>query len=249
MRHTRPIVTTALATFLALTSLALAQRSAEEVVSAIVEAQRGGASMRGTLTMTVTRPDRERSFTIEMVADGSERSLIRVVAPPRDAGQAFLRDGDDLFLYNPRLRRTLRLPPSGRSDAFLGSDLNYDDLAGDDLADDYDVEITADTDQELELTLTPHPDAPTPYGQVVLTADPETLAPRSYVFFDQREQAVRRMSFGDYVTAGDLRVPTRIEVEDLLQEGARTTLVIEDPEFDVEVPERCFTERALEEGC
>ena len=67
---------------------------------------------------------------MEIIADGDQRGLIRVVAPPRDSGQAFLMNGDDLWVYNPRLGRSLRLPPSGRSNAFFGSDVNYSDIVG-----------------------------------------------------------------------------------------------------------------------
>lgn len=226
-----------------------AQTNGEAILDAILDAQRGGEAMRGTITMTVARPDQERVYVIEMVSDGDERSLIRVVEPSRDAGQAFLRDGDNLYVYSPRLRRTLRLPPSGRSDTFLGSDLSYGDLAGRDLANDYAVSVTAETDDTVELTLTPLAGAPTPYGQVVLVADATTYAPVTYTFFDQREQAVRLLRFDDYVAVGELRFPTHIEIENLLRPGERTTMVIDDHEFGIDVPDGCFTERALERGC
>jgi len=156
----------ALAVFVlaALGSWASAQVTAEAILDAILDSQRGGQTMRGTVTMTVVRPGQERAYRIEMVSDGDERSLIRVVAPSRDAGQAFLRDGDNLYLYNPRLRRTLRLPPSGQTDSFLGSDLSYTDLAGRDLVSDYTVEITDRSPATVELTLVPLPAAPRPTG-------------------------------------------------------------------------------------
>jgi outer membrane lipoprotein-sorting protein len=103
---------------LSLTPFGLAQRDADALLSALLDAQRGAQAMRGTVSMTVTRPGREAVFEMDLVTDGDARSLIQVVAPPRDAGQAFLRRGDELLLYNPRLRRTLRLPPSAQSDAF-----------------------------------------------------------------------------------------------------------------------------------
>ena len=238
-----------LSLLLGLTALAFAQRSAEEVLATIIDSQRGGQSMRGTITMAVTRPGQERVYEIEMVTDGDERSFVQVVAPSRDAGQAFLQDGDSLYLYNPRLRRTLRLPPSGQGDSFLGSDLSYNDLAGRDLETDYTAEITNETADTVELTLTPHPAAPNPYGRVVLVADTETYAPRAYTFFDQRGQAVRQLTFDEFVAAGDLRFPTRFEVQNLLRSEERTVMVISDYAFNVDVPASCFTERALERGC
>src|SRR5690606_4026478 len=111
------------------------------VLRAVVDNLRGGA-MQATYTFTVERPGRVSEYVMELVTDGDRRGHIRVIAPPRDAGQAFLMSGDDLWLYNARLGRSLRLPPSGRSSAFLGSDLSYNDLVGRDLEKDYDPSLT-----------------------------------------------------------------------------------------------------------
>lgn len=236
-------------TLVTLVALASAQRDAQDVLAAIIDSQRGGQTQRATITMTIVRPGDERSFEINSVSDGLERSLIEVVAPSRDAGQAFLRDSDNLFLYNPRLRRVLRVPPSGQSDSFLGSDIAYSDLSGRDLETDYTAKITNETAETVELTLTPNPTAPTPYGKVVLVADAETYAPLEYTFFDQRGAAVKNIAFSEFAQAGDLSIPTRLEVTNLLREGERTVVVTSDYAFGVDIPEACFTERALERGC
>jgi outer membrane lipoprotein-sorting protein len=238
-----------LITTLGLLLTAHAQTDAETVLQAIVDAQRGGTTQRATITMTVERPGRASEYVIESVADGVERSLIRVVAPAREAGQAFLQDGENLWLYNPRLRRTLRIPPSGRSDAFLGSDISYDDLGGRGLERHYTAEVTAEDGDYIELTLVPDELAPTPYGKVVLRATADDYRPVEYIFYDQREQAVRRIRFSDYVQVGELYFPTRLAVENLLREGERTVIVVSDYAFDIDIPSGCFSERALERGC
>lgn len=121
-----------------------------EAVADVPPRRLGGPRGRGRgVTETILR-------TI-IVSDGVARSLIRVVVPSREAGQAFLQDGDNLFLYNPRLRRSL--PPSAQSDA-LGSDLLYSDLSGRDLETDYRVELTCTDAETVELSLTPRPDRP-----------------------------------------------------------------------------------------
>jgi len=90
---------------------------ADAILDRMVENLRGGGQ-RATLEMRVERDDDVREYRLEVISDGTERSLTRVAGPPRDAGQAFLVDGDELFVYSPRLGRALRLPPSGRSDGF-----------------------------------------------------------------------------------------------------------------------------------
>lgn len=237
------------------TSLARAENDADALLSRIIDRQRGG-TMRATMTMTVLRPNSQNEFQIDIVGDGEERSLIRVLAPARDAGQAFLTDADNLFLYNPRLRRTLRIPPSGRSDSFLNSDISYNDIGGRDMEEDYSAHISHSDAERIELTLTPSPLAPTPYGQVIVTARADDLTPLHYLFFDQRDTAVRRIDFFDYVDTqaqdddGEtLRFPTRMEISNLLREGEKTIVQFSDYQFGLSVPESCFEERALERGC
>lgn len=223
------------------------------VLAAVVDNLRGGPLL-GTYTFVVQRPGRVTEYVMEIVSDGDERGLIRIVAPPREAGQAFLMDGDDLWLYNPRLGRSLRLPPSGRSGAFLGSDVSYNDLVGRDLEKDY-VAAFASRDTEsgdeglLVLELTPRPGAPTPYGRVRLGVDEATLTPCWADYYDQRGQVVKRVVLSDYLTAGGRFVPRHMLVEDRTREGYRTVVRLTEVQLDAAVPEACFTLQALERGC
>lgn len=226
-------------------------RDADALLDAMVENMRG-SGQRATMELVVERPDETRTYTLEVVSDGTERSLTRVVAPSRDAGQAFLVDGNDLFIYTPRLGRVLRLPPSGRSDGFLGSDLSYDDLAGDEVRDRYEASVAEwrDDPGEVELSLQPKPGAPTPYGELRFIASLPDLAPLELHYFDQRDQVVKRLTFSEFEeTAAGHRVPRRFEVTDLTEEGSRTVARWTEVEDDVSPPERCFTQQALERGC
>lgn len=248
-----------IALFLSLMSFTLAQDapdttmqniSVEEILDTIVDSQRGGQTVSSTITMQVIRPDETKEYVIESVSDGEEKSLIRVVEPRRDAGQAFLQDGDNLYLYNPRLRRTLRLPPSGRSDSFLGSDMSFNDISGRDFQEDYEVALTAQDEESVTLSLKPKELAPTPYGQIIVVADrTRNYAPLEFSYFDQREQAVRQIIFADYLAQDAIFFPQRLEIIDLLNEGNSTVIIQDALIFGDDVPERCFSQRALESGC
>ncbi len=220
----------------------------QAVLKAIVDNQRGG-SLRATLTLSITRPDRQTQFVLEVVSDGNERAITWVKAPPREAGQAFLRVGDNIQLYNPSLKRVLRLPPSGRSDSFLGSDLSYSDLAGRDLEQDFTPRVEAESDSSITLELIPKPQAPTPYGKLVLLASKPGFVPREVRYYDQRGQAVRKITFAQFAQVGGQSFPTQTTVEDLLRPGHRTQVVYSNYRFGIAVPESCFSVRALEAGC
>lgn len=235
----------------ALASLAFGQepvQDARTVLHNVVENLRG-VSQWATLELTVERPGRTNEYRLEIVTDGDQRSLARVVAPAREAGQAFLSIGSNLLIYNPRLGRSLRLPPSGRSNAFLGSDLSYDDLAGEEYREQYDAVVTAHDADAIVLELTPHPEAPTPYGKLVFTVQPQSYAPLSLTSYDQRDTPVRRMTFSEFDSVDGRTIPLRFEVVDLLKDGYRTVASWTEVDTTTPVPDGCFTEAALERGC
>jgi Outer membrane lipoprotein-sorting protein len=91
---------------------------------------------------------RERIMTLRSrnLAQGS-RTLIRIEEPAEARNNAFLSvdytdrtKEDEQWLYLPNLRRVTRVPSSGRSGAFLGSDFSYIDLSRQDFA-DYEVKL------------------------------------------------------------------------------------------------------------
>ena len=239
------LLTLSLAMVATLATSVTAQGDANAILDTIVNNLRGESQV-ATLNMQVIRPDEEDIYTMRIYSEGEEQGLTRVIAPPRDAGQAFLNDGDNVFIYNPRLRRVLRLPPSGQSDSFLGSDISYNDLAGDDLQEDYQASILEETDESVTLELVPNTDAPTPYGKVELTAEKPSYAPTNITYFDQRGNAVKENILSDYAEVDGLYIPQRFEVTDLLEEGHRTVVTWQDADFGVDIPEACFTQNALE---
>ncbi len=242
------LISALLITSLLTLAAAQATEDAQSIMDAIIENLRG-ESVEATIIMTVTKDDRVTNYELKIYSAGEDKALIQVMAPPRDAGQAILNVEQNLFIYNPRLKRTLRLPPSGRSDSFLGSDLSYNDLSGDDYREDYSSSIIEQTDSTITLELIPGPQAPTPYGKLLFTADATTYAPLELVFYDQREQQVKLITFSEIVEANGKFIPTRFEVQDLLKENSSTVAVWQDYQFDVEIPESCFSQQALERGC
>lgn len=54
------------------------------------------------------------SFARTLEAGGAFASIVRFVAPPRDAGKLMLKHGNDLWFYDPGTKSTVRISPQQR---------------------------------------------------------------------------------------------------------------------------------------
>lgn len=87
------------------------------------------------------------TLTVYSKADqssGQYRSLIRFVAPPRDADKLMLKNGNDLWLYDPSTHASIRLSPQQR---LLGQAANGDVVTVN-LAKDYHADLAGVEDMQ-----------------------------------------------------------------------------------------------------
>ena len=73
---------------------------------------------------------------------GQFRSLIRWIAPPRDANKLMLKNGNDLWFYDPSSKASIRISPQQR---LLGQAANGDVVTVN-LAKDYKAQLSAEED-------------------------------------------------------------------------------------------------------
>ena len=69
-----------------------------------------------------------RSLRVTAWTRGTDNVLVVIDAPPREAGTATLRVGNNLWNYLPRIARTIRVPPAAMLGSWMGTDFTNDDL-------------------------------------------------------------------------------------------------------------------------
>jgi outer membrane lipoprotein-sorting protein len=87
-------------------SAATGSRSATDIVRDAINHWRG-LSSQGAMTMTIHRPDWERSMSMDTWTQGEKRSLIRVTAPRKDRGNGTLMDDNNMWSFSPKINRVL----------------------------------------------------------------------------------------------------------------------------------------------
>ena len=195
-----------------------------------------------------------RLHTVTKIVDGRSRSIGRLTEPATVRGMTVMiietDDGErDTFVYLPALKRGRRISGAQRSDAFLGTQLNFEDFERQ-RAEDFDLERLPDEEVAGErcAVIRGTPKEAAAYGTVdfAIAADGAILeyrywksaAPEPYrVIIASREHMVLRN--------GHL-LPTRFRVENQ-RRRITTEAVIHAMEVAPDIDDRIFSMRTLEQ--
>ena len=91
---------------------------AKEIVRKMDDNMRG-LSSRSTMTMTVVRPDWQRSVSMKIWSKGKDFSLVLITAPAKDKGQVFLKRTSEMWNWVPAIDRVIKIPPSMMSQSWM----------------------------------------------------------------------------------------------------------------------------------
>ena len=158
---------------------------------------RGKASI-SRVKMIIHRPDWQREMIIKAWTRGQKDSLFYIDSPPKDHGNGTLKKGRQMWLFNPKVNRVIKVPPSMMAQSWMGSDFSNNDLAkSDSLLSDYTHSIigteTHDGLKVYVIRSMPKPDAPVIWGMQRLKVR-QDLIWLSQEFFDEELQPVKSMT-------------------------------------------------------
>ncbi len=222
---------------------------ARRIVDRVDRLLRGNSS-HGHVEMEVRTRHWSRTLRMAVWSLGTEHSLVRVTAPPREAGTATLRSGQEVWNYLPRVDRTIKVPPSLMMGSWMGSHFTNDDLVKESrIIDDYDIRIAfqglRDGVDVWEFSLTPKPEAAVVWGRIEEQVRRRDLMPTWARYYDEDGTLVRTLTFSDYRRMGGRLVPATMKVVPADKPGESTTLRYLDLRFDVEIDPGFFSLRNL----
>lgn len=222
---------------------------ARALIAAAIDQTRGRTSWT-EIRMQIHRPDWERTSSIVAWTRGRDDALIRFTAPARDAGNATLKRGDQMWTFTPQLDRVVRLPYSMMSQSWAGSDFSYNDLSRTDaLLRHYSHRLldVSESDGHRVYTIEsiPDTDAPVVWGrQVLVLRDDHVLLEET--FYDQDGVALKRMKTLEIGERGGREIPVRMRMMKLSEPDHWTEVTYDAAKFDIDIPDRRFTLYALQ---
>jgi hypothetical protein len=206
-----------------------------------------GATAR--FELTIVRPRKTRTMRMHSWSKGTDKALVVVEAPARDAGTATLKVDQNLWNYLPKISRTIRIPPSMMMNSWMGTDLTNDDIVRDSSYEaDYISELVGPSEDPpgWAVQLEARPDAVGLWSRVEMVFGYDHHLPIYAQFFDRKDRLSRTMEFSEIKKMGGRLIPTVLLVVPEREEGQYTELKYLDAEFDVDVDESMFSLAQLE---
>ncbi|MEN0068079.1 MAG: outer membrane lipoprotein-sorting protein [Myxococcota bacterium] len=219
----------------------------EELLRATDDVSRGDSS-QATIEMQVKTSRYERSMKMQVFSKGTEKSLIRILEPAKDAGVATLKVDENLWNYLPKVDRTMKVPAGMMSGAWMGSHFTNDDLVRESrLSEDFTYEFVSkpqDGKGNYVIACVPKPDAPVVWGKVVVTVRADQV-PVKVDYFDERGELVRSMEFSDVQTVDGKLAPMRFRLVPHDKPGEFTEMRYSELDLAADLDDRLFTLQAL----
>ena len=231
-----------------LPSAALAQ-DAQAILRAAFDNWRADSS-HAVAEMTIRGSSGTRSLTMENWTQGSDKALVRFIAPPRDAGNATLQNGRRTYVFNPKLNQVITLPASAMQQSWMGSDFSYNDLSKTEkIITDYTHRLLATEHSGghavYVIEAIPKRGKPIVWGkQIVRVRDDYVLMGQQ--FYDQTGALVREMVTDRVGTLGGRPYPVRLTMRSVDKPGQFTRITTQSAEFGVAIPGYMFTRSNLQ---
>ena len=224
-------------------------QDAREIVKRSIDNWRGLSSY-GEMTMTIHRPSWERSMSMRGWTSGSKKSLIRVTAPKKDAGNGTLMVDNNMWSFAPKVNRVIKVPSSMMGQSWMGSDFSNKDVSrADDIVDQYDHTLLATEEIDGHTVWTiqsiPHEEAAVVWGKEVLRVrDDDVLLKQE--FWDQDGVLVKTLESLEIGEMGGRTIALRQRMAKTETDDEWTEFSIQSMEFDIEISDNVFTRSNLQ---
>jgi hypothetical protein len=196
--------------------------------------------------MQIVRESWTRDLTLKSWSLGTEFALILITDPPRDKGTAFLKRGHELWNWQPRIERSIKMPPSMLLQSWMGSDFTNDDLVRQSsIVEDYShrliQEVVIEGRQCYMIELIPRSDAPVVWGKVISWITKIGYMTLKNEFYDEDGELVNTLNGSNIRTIDSRELPTVLEVVPANEKGNKTIITYEVLDFDIPIDETFFS--------
>jgi outer membrane lipoprotein-sorting protein len=233
---------------LILTLLQAAYPDGEDILRRI-DANMLSRTMKAKTTMIVQTRRASRTMVALNWSQGTDKAFSEYLSPAREQGTKMLKDGDNLWIYDPNTDRTIQISGNMLKQSVMGSDLSYEDMMEEtNLQDSYSALVTGEKTYEgrdcwiLQLAAKK---ADVTYQKVTLFVDKERFLPLYEERFAKSGKLLKTTKVLEVMQTGGRWYPKKVLYKDELKDGKGTIFIVNNVQFDLKVPAHIFTKAAL----
>jgi len=210
----------------------------------------GEKSSFSVMSMTITRPEWQRTIEFKNWTLGRDFALTLITAPAKEADQTFLKRGTEMWSWNPSINRLIKLPPSMMSQGWMGSDYTNDDILRESsVVNDYTHEIegeeTIDGRLCYKIKMTAKEDASIVWGRQVRWIDKKEFLVLKAELYDEDGYLVRTETASDIKLMDGRTVTSKIELVPEEDPDNKTLVEIRDIKFNLPLEEGFFSQQNM----
>jgi len=185
----------------------------------------GPESFEATADMTAHRDDGStRTYRMRLLKSGTEKLRVWFLDPAAVRGQEMLRQGENLWVYLPSLKKPTRL---ASRESFQGGDFNNADVLRVHYQTDYDARVNAaggvPDAWELELTAKTRDAA---YERIKLWMRKSDVMPVKAEYYSASGKLLRAAEFSDVKSFGGFKRPAHIVMRNMLAPKRWSEMVV-----------------------
>ncbi len=232
--------------FLSFIASAFAKITAEEWLDKI-DANMVYKTAESVAKMTVHTPGgKKRVFEMKSVVVEDKFALIEYLKPNRDKGTRYLKRDDILWIYFPRVDRTMQIQGHMLREGVQGGELSFEDISESSAwREKYDAEIIEEDDATITIRMVAK-DMTVSYPYQKILIDKNTAVPIQIIKSGVGETPIKEILTVKTEKFGARYYPVVTEIRSLLVEDKWTRFEVQSIKFGLEYPEEMFTKEMLE---
>ena len=180
---------------------------------------------------------------------GDKKSFTEYLSPAREQGTKMLKLEDKLWIYSPSSDRIIQISGHMLRQSLMGSDLSYEDMMENaKLLEQYDAGVTGSEiirERNCWIVELQAKTAEVNYQIRKIWVDKNRYIPLKEELYAKSGKLLKKIELFDITKIGNRWYPKKIVFKDMLKKGDGTEFIVDDIEFDKEIPEYIFSKASL----
>jgi outer membrane lipoprotein-sorting protein len=190
-----------------------------------------------------------REVSSKAYQQGADKSFTEYLAPAREKGTKMLKLDDRLWIYSPATDRTIQLSGHLLRQSVMGSDLSYEDMMEDrKLTEIYSAAVEGEAEIDGRKTWVLQLKAKVEdvaYASRKTWIDQERFVPLREELYAKSGQLLKQITLSEVVQVEGRWFPKKMNYKDVLKNGKGTDFIVDEIQFDAEIPPHIFSKASL----